>query len=233
MLDFNDAAPQMGPMGDLIPDGTFAKLKMIIRKGGVNGASPIDAGLLTASDKSDAKMLDCEFVVLEGQYTKKKFWRNFVVDGGKRNKEGQSIGWGISKSTFRAMLESALGINPKDMSEEAKRKRTLQGLAHLDGIVFAARVMVEPSADPQYKDKNDLANVVLPDEPQYMAIMNGQQVDPEPVKAKPRKAGGQAAGAAQQAPSWQQGQGQQPAPTAAAQQQSGGGSGSAPAWLNG
>jgi hypothetical protein len=231
MLDLNDAAPQMGPMGELIPDGTFCKLKMTIRKGGVNGASPIDAGLLKASGdaSSDAKMLDCEFAVIEGPYARRKFWRNFVVDGGKRNKDGQSIGWGISKSTFRAMLESAQGISPKDASEDAKRKRTLQGLAHLDGIVFAARVMIEPASDPQYKDKNDLANVVLPNEPQYMAIMNGQTVEPDPVKAKPRKTGGQAAGGgAQPAPSWQQGQGQQQS----TQQQSGG-SGTAPAWLNG
>jgi hypothetical protein len=229
MLDFNDAAPQMGPMGELIPDGSFVKLKMSVRKGGVNGASPLDAGLLTASKTSDAKILDCEFLVIEGPYARRKFWRNFVVDGGKRNQKGESIGWGISKSTFRAMLESAYGIDPKDMSQEAKNKRTLQGLAHLDGIVFAARVMVEPSADPQYKDKNDLANVVLPNDPQYMAIMNGQPIEPEPVNAKPRKAGGQtaAAGSAQQAPSWQQGQ---PTPAAAAQQ---GGSGGAPSWLNG
>jgi hypothetical protein len=57
--------------------------------------------------------------------------------------------------------------------------------------------MVEPASDPQYKDKNDLANVVLPIEPQYMAIMNGQPVEPEtrskrsrakPV-ARPRPAG--------------------------------------------
>jgi hypothetical protein len=227
MLDLNDAAPQTGPMGELIPDGTFCKLKMSIRKGGANGASPLDAGLLLASEKSNAKMLDCEFLVIEGPFARRKFWRNFVVDGGKRNKDGASIGWGMSKSTFRAMLESAQGISPTDMSEDAKRKRTLQGLAHLDGIVFAARVMVEPASDPQYKDKNDLANVVLPNEPQYMAIMNGQLVEPDPVKAKPRKAGGQAAaGGAQQAASWQQQQGQQPA------QQQGGGS-SVPAWAQG
>jgi hypothetical protein len=228
MLDLNDAAPQMGPMGELIPDGSFCKLKMIIRKGGVNGSGPIDVGLLTASKTSDAKFLDCEFIVMEGPFARRKFWRNFVVDGGKRNKEGASTGWGISKSTFRAMLESAQGVDPKDMGEDAKRKRTLQGLAYLDGIVFAARVMIEPASDPQYKDKNDLANVVLPNELQYAFIMNGQPVDPEPVNAKPRKSSGQAAaGGAQQAPSWQQGQGQQQ-PTAA-QQQQGGGSG-VPAW---
>jgi hypothetical protein len=228
MFDMNDAAPQMGPMGELIPDGTFAKIRMTIRPGGVNGAAPMDAGLLTASNTSDAKMLDCEFTVMDGPYIRKKFWRNFVVDGGKRNDKNESIGWNISKSFFRAMIESATGLDPKDMSPEAKAKRTLQGLKHLDGIVFVGRIMIEPSSNPQYKDKNDLANVVLANEPQYVPVMNGQRVDPEPVNAKPRNAPANAAPG--QASGWQ-GQktatpAQQPAtPSAPAAD--------APAWLTG
>jgi len=44
--DLNDAQPQMAPIGELIPDGTFAKVRLTIRPGGVNGASRMDAGLL-------------------------------------------------------------------------------------------------------------------------------------------------------------------------------------------
>ena len=58
--DLNDAGPQMAPAGELIPDGTFAKLRMTIRSGGSNGAVPMDAGLIKASQSSDAKMLDCD-----------------------------------------------------------------------------------------------------------------------------------------------------------------------------
>jgi len=57
--DLNDAQPQMAPIGELIPDGTFAKVRLTIRPGGVNGATPADAGLLKASQSSDARMLDC------------------------------------------------------------------------------------------------------------------------------------------------------------------------------
>jgi hypothetical protein len=35
MYDLNDAQPQMPPIGDLIPDGTFAKVRLTIRPGGV------------------------------------------------------------------------------------------------------------------------------------------------------------------------------------------------------
>ncbi len=187
MYDLNDAQPQMAPAGDLIPDGAFAKVKMTIRPGGVNGSTPMDAGLLKASQSSDAKMLDCEFTVLEGPYARRKFWQNFTVAGGKLDEKGASKGWNISKSVLRAMIDSALGLDPQDMSPGAKQKRVIAGLKQFDGIVFAARVMIEPASSPQYKDVNKLANVVLPGEPQYAAIMRGEAVTPEPVNAKPRK----------------------------------------------
>ena len=66
----------------------------------------------------------------------------------------------------------------------------IQGLKQLDGIVFVARIMIEPASNPNYKDANKLANVVTPDEPQYAAVMRGESVPPEPVNAKPRKVRG-------------------------------------------
>lgn len=209
MFDLNDAAPQMGPMGELIPDGSFVKVLMTIKPGGTNGAVEADAGLLKASKTSDAKMLDCEFVVIGGPFNKRHFWGGFVVDGGKRNDKGESIGWNISKSSFRAMIESAIGLDPNDMSDAAKSKRSLRALKDLNGITFAARVMIEPASNPNYKDQNKLANIVLPNEEQYAAIMAGQDVAPVPVNAKPRQAPAAGGGGA---PSWQGGQtGQQPA----------------------
>jgi hypothetical protein len=198
MYDMNDAGPQMPPTGDLIPDGTFAKLRMNIRPGGTNGAVPMDAGLLKASRSSDAKLLDCEFTVVEGPFVRRKFWQMYTVSGGKLDDKGQSKGWNISKAAFSAMIDSALGLDPRDESPGAKQKRVLQGLKQLDGIVFAARVMVEPSSDPQYKDANKLANVVVPGEPAYGHIMRGEIVPADPVKARPRKQ----QPAASQAPAW-------------------------------
>ena len=91
-------------------------------------------------------MLDCEFTVMAGPYVRRKFWQNFTVAGGKLDDKGQSKGWNISKSAFRAMVDSALGLDPKDESAAAKQKRVIQGLKQLDGIVFAARIMVEPAS---------------------------------------------------------------------------------------
>ena len=235
--DLNDAAPQMAPMGELIPDGTFARVMMKLRPGGANGGSDMDAGLLKASPHSDAKMLDCEFTVVEGPFARRKFWQNFTVAGGKLDEKGQSKGWNISKSSFRAMVDSALGLDPKDVSQAAKDKRVIGGLKQLDGITFAARIMVESSDNPNYRDSNKLANVVLPGEPAYAAIMRGEQVTPDPVNAAPRKA------PAQTPPAWNA---QAPAqggwsntPQAPAAQPQGSTApaapaapGGAPAWLN-
>ncbi|MBF0326908.1 MAG: hypothetical protein HQL42_17805 [Alphaproteobacteria bacterium] len=198
--DFNDAQAQRMPSGELIPDGTFANIRMTIRPGGINGSVPMDAGLLKAAAESDAKMLDCEFTVVEGPFVRRKFWQNFTVAGGKLDDKGQSIAWNISKASFRAMVDSALGLSPKDMSDAAKAKRVLQGLKQLDGITFVARIMVEPPSDPRYHDQNRLANVVLPDEPQYALVMKGETVEPEPINAKPRKPATAVAG--QNAPAW-------------------------------
>lgn len=246
--DLNDAQPQMAPIGELIPDGTFAKVRLTIRPGGVNGATPLDAGLLKASQSSDAKMLDCEFTVVDGPHARRKFWQSFTVAGGKLDEKGQSIGWKISKSAFRAMVDSALVLNPKDESPAAKAKRVLPGLKQLEGIVFAARIMVEPASNPQYRDQNRIANVVLPDEPQHAAIMRGEAVPPEPVNAPARKVAAAPAlgwGAPQPAlatpPAWNAPSSaptapapawgaQQPAPQAAPPPQP---PSAMPAWLNG
>lgn len=197
MFDFNDAEPQMGPVGELIPDGTFAKLKLKIRPGGVDGAAPADKGLLRSASKSDARMLDCEMVVVAGPFARKHLWQNFTVAGGKLDGNGVSIAWKISKSTFRAMIESATGIDPKDMSDAAKQKRTISSLSQLNGIEFAARIMIEPGNEG-YRDSNKIANVVLRGDEQYEAIMRGEHVEADPVNAQPKKA----KPATQAAPSW-------------------------------
>jgi len=187
-FDMNDAEPQMS--GDLIPDGSFARVTMTIRRGNADGDSEIDRGLLKASSTpgSDVKMLDCEFTVVEGPYARRKFWQMFTVSGGKVDDNGVSIGWKISKSSFRAMIDSALGLDPKDMSDPAKAKRVLRGLADLSGATFVGCISVEPSTNPRYGDSNKLGRVVLPTEPEWRRVLDGEVVTPAPgtrSRAKP------------------------------------------------
>jgi len=197
MYDMNDAEPQRS--GELIPDGTFAKVTMALRPGGIDGQSEIDRGLLKASNTvgSDVLNLDCEFTIVEGAHAKRKFWQTLTASGGKVDEKGVSLGWKITKSTIRAMIDSALGLNPEDMSEAAKQKRVLRGLADLNGITFVAKIKVEPSNDSRYGDANKLARVILPTEKVWQAVMQGQDVPASPTAAKAR---GKAP--AQQQPAW-------------------------------
>jgi hypothetical protein len=187
-FDMNDAELPRGT--DLIPDGSFVKVRMEIRKGGIDGASPFDRELLKAAKApgSDVRMLDCEFTVVSGPHSKRKFWQSFTVAGGKVDEQGVSIGWKISKGMFRAMIDSALGLNPHDMGEAAKAKRILRGLADLNGITFAAKLRVEPANDSRYGDNNRIDRVVLPSEPEYPRIMAGEALPPQPSQRTPRAA---------------------------------------------
>jgi hypothetical protein len=245
MFDMNDAEPQK--TGELIPDGTFAKVTMIIRPGGIDGQSEIDQALLKApkDPSSDVRMLDCEFTVAEGPHAKRKFWQMFTVQGGKVDENGVSIAWKISKSTFRAMIDSALGLDPQDMSEAAKQKRVLRGLADLSGITFVAKIRIEASEDSRYGDQNRLDRVVLPTEKEWKLVMDGKDVPASPSRS--RGAGSKAAAAQ---PAWSQttGPGGQPAAAQSRSPQTSGtpawsqptsGTGApaakppGPAWLNG
>jgi hypothetical protein len=244
-FDMNDAEPQK--TGELLPDGSFAKVNMIIRPGGIDGQAEIDQCLLKApkDPTSDARMLDCEFTVLKGPHAKRKFWQMFTVQGGKVDESGVSIAWKISKSTFRAMIDSALGLDPQDMSETAKQKRILRGLADLNHITFVAKIKVEPSEDSRYGDQNRLDRVVLPTEKEWKLVMDGKDVPASPSRS--RGAGNKAAVAQ---PAWTQNAAQgaqpgvpQPRPpqTSGAPTWSPASSGAAapaakppgPAWLNG
>lgn len=208
--DMNDAELPRG--SDLIPDGSFVKVMMQIRKGGLDGQGEVDRGLLKGSKTagSDAKMLDCEFTVVAGPHIRRKFWQTFTVVGGKLDENGVSIAWKISKGHFRAMIDSALGLDSQDMSEASRAKRVLRGLADLHGITFAAKVMVQPANDPRYSDSNRLDRVVLPGEPEYRRIMDGEAVPAQPSSRPSRLAPSGTASAAP--PAWAN-----PAPMATAE----------------
>jgi hypothetical protein len=201
MTDFNDANEQR-PDG-VIPDGTYCQLRLTWRPGNENleGCFPDDIGLFkTSSTSSDVVYLDAELAVTFGLYAGRKLWQNFTVSGGKQTEGGTSKAWNISKDTMRAMIDSALGLDPKDVSAAAKAKRNLPSFRSLDGVAFFARLGVE-SGGGVYADKNRVAHIVVPGEPQYAALKAGQEVPPAPSGVTAARA---AAAPAQAKPAWQQ-----------------------------
>jgi hypothetical protein len=205
MLDFNDADAQRS---DLLPDGIFCPLKLTIRSGGdTKPGFEYDGTLFKNSLRpgSDVVMLDCELSVLPpSPHAGRKFWQLMTIAGGRVGEDGTSIGWNITKAQIRAMIDSALGIDPADMSDAAKAKRSLKGFRDLDGLEFIAKIGIDrggPAPDGgTYKDKNVIAHVVEPNEPQWAQVRAGKIPPPAP-SSRPAAA---AAAPVQAKPAWQQ-----------------------------
>lgn len=207
-LDLSDSQPQR-EFGDTIPDGTFCKLVMTIRPGGwpkepTPGIEPIDMGLFKASaPPKDTVYLDCEFTVVAGSYQHRKVFQNFTVRGGKLDEKGNSKAWNITKDALRAMIDSALGLDPKDESPATKQRRIVRGFKDFDGMPIYAKIGVEEGNEIQgqpgkyYPDKNTLERVVVPGDDEYADLVAGKDVPPKPRKRR------ETTGVASSAPSGQ------------------------------
>jgi hypothetical protein len=150
-FDFNEAPEQRN--FDVIPERTIAVLQLNIRPGDAG-----EDGMLTRSKDGRSIGLDCEFIVTEGPHAKRKFWARLTLSG---TTEGHAEAARISQGVLRAILESARGIKPSDVSEAAKKARIAE-YYEFNGIRFIGEIGVE-SAKNGYKAKNYLAKVVTPD----------------------------------------------------------------------
>ena len=163
--DYTDAPPSRDI--ELIPHGTIATVVLHIRAGNVG-----EDGLLKRSKMGDCEMLDCEFVVLDGPCTKRKFWTNFILKG---TTDGHAKAAEISRSTLRSILDSALGLKPDDASPQARAARTVS-LKQFDGMTFIAKIGIEkgrPKNDgtgENWPDKNIIAAVITPDKKEWHPV---------------------------------------------------------------
>ncbi|WP_353273381.1 hypothetical protein [Wolbachia endosymbiont (group A) of Agelastica alni] len=153
LTDFNTAKSQ----SNLIPKGTTAKVKMAIKPGGYEN-------WFTKSYATGSIYLNAEFTVTEGPYAKRKIYQVIGIKSGKANVEREDA-WGESgRSMIRSILESARNIHPNDTSEKAMLARKLNSIADLNGLEFMAKVGIE--ANNRYGDRNRIATIITPDEPQ-------------------------------------------------------------------
>ena len=156
--DYNQTGAQRS--FEVIPEGTTAVVQMDIRPGNAG-----EDGLLKRAKAGDAEGLDVELIVVEGDYAKRKFW-DFMLVGGTTDGHAQAAD--ITARRLRAILESARGIKPTDVSEAAKKARIAE-YSDFDGIRFIAKIGVEP-ARGEYKAKNTLAEVITPDRKEWRPV---------------------------------------------------------------
>lgn len=162
--DFNTADEQTS--FDIIPKGTFAKVRMTIKPGGYDdNNNGWTGGYATRNPESGAVYLACEYIVLEGEYAKRKVWSNIGLYSQKNNNA-----WGnMGRSFIRAILNSARGLSGKDNSPQAQTLRRINGLSDLDGIEFVAKIDV--GKDQYDNDRNEIKLAITPDHKDYGFVM--------------------------------------------------------------
>jgi hypothetical protein len=180
------SAPPPRDFAELIPAGTLASVLMRIRPGGAG-----EDGMLKRSKEGDCEMLDCEFVLIDGPYARRRFWGNLVLEG---TTAGHAQAAEISRGVLRGILESARNILPDDLSDQARARR-MASLKDFDNISFVARIGVEkggPKKDGtgNWADKNVIAGIITPDKKEW-----------HPVEQSPPFNGGNAGAAASPPPS--------------------------------
>ena len=197
--DFNDAEQQHD--FDLIPKGTVARLRMTIKPGGYDDPSQgWTGGYATQSFDTGSVYLACEFVVLEGEYAKRKLWSNVGLYSPKGPTWGQ-----MGRSFVRAALNSARNVHPQDMSPQAAAARRIQGLHELDGLEVVGRIDVEKDAKGELRNVVKLA--VEPGTPEYAQAMGQASRSPQPAAgtaARPAPAAQHRAAPVTGKPAWAQ-----------------------------
>lgn len=161
--DYSDAPPPRD--FELIPANTVATLRLHIQGGGAG-----EEGMLKRSKDGRCEMLALEFVVADGEFAKRKFWENWTIEGIDHAKAIE-----ISRSKIKSVLDSALGLNPKDVSPQARSART-KSYKELEGLTFIGKIGIEkgtPKNDgsaESWPDKNILAAIITPDRREWHPI---------------------------------------------------------------
>ena len=158
-MNFNDAKPQNS--FDLIPANTIAKARLVIK----SGNDPADP-FITRSKGGDTAYLNCEWIILEGKYVKRKVFDKIGLEGSDK--------WvNMGKARIRAILESAKGINPKDMSEIAVTARQINSFNDLTNLDAVIKIGVEHDKSGQYQDRNRVIAIITPEHYSYAEFING------------------------------------------------------------
>lgn len=164
--DFNTAVLQANY--DLIPRGTIAKVNIHIKRGGYNDESQgWHGGYATKSKNSGAIYFDCEFTVLEGEYSKRKVWSLIGLYNDNNNNK-----WGeMGRSFIRSILNSARGFSDKDNSDAAQEARKIIDFSELDGLEFIAKIDIE--VDASGTERNVIKFALDPSHKDYTKYMSG------------------------------------------------------------
>jgi hypothetical protein len=162
--DYSDAPPPRAL--ELIAPNIVATMSLHILGGGAG-----EDGALKRSKDGRCEMLALEITLLDGEFAKRKVFENWIVEGVDHAKAIE-----ISRSRIKAVLDSALGLDPKDVSPQARAART-RSYKELEGLVFIGKTGIEkgtPKNDgssESWPDKNILAAIITPDRREWHPVV--------------------------------------------------------------
>jgi hypothetical protein len=165
--DYTDAPP---PQFELIPQDTIATQVLHIRPGGVG-----EDGMLTRSKDGTCEMLAVVITIADGLYKGRKIFEYWVLEG---TTDGHAKSREINLGTLKAILDSALGLDPNDKSPQAHAARTVS-LKQFEGLTFIGKIGIEKggpkieNGKPTgefWPDKNILAGVITPDKKDWHPV---------------------------------------------------------------
>ena len=110
--------------------------------------------------------------MLDGPQARRKLWERLVITG---TTDGHAKAGEISRGKLRAIIESARGIKPGDVSPEARKARTVE-FSDFDGLRFIAKIGIErgrPKNDgsgESWPDRNVIVSVITPDRKDWRAV---------------------------------------------------------------
>ena len=162
-MDFNNSENQSN--FDLIPNNTLAKVRMSIKPGGYDDPNQgWVGGYATKNDATGSIYLSCEFVILEGEYARRKVWGLIGLYSNKGPEWGN-----MGRSFIKAILNSARGFSESDNSPAAQSARKINGIGDLDGIEFVAKITTKKDQNEELR--NEIRFAITPDNKDYKSLM--------------------------------------------------------------
>lgn len=146
----------------LIPSGAVVTLRIQIRKGGYNEARNGWTEGYATKAKSGAVYLNCNFTVVDGEYSGKRF--SSLI--GLRSPKGDW--WGNEgRKTLRKILNSSHCLQDNDYSPSTRKLRRLESFASFVGLEFIGEVDTKKGHDGILR--NELKAVITPEDERYKA----------------------------------------------------------------
>jgi len=179
MLDLNDVSvSETNTEFELIPEGTIARAILLIKPNYLTLEEFSTTPMFKESPHSSAKYIEAEFTIVGGKFDKRKVWQNVFFDGDAKNDQGISKARVNGIRTLRLLVDSMLGLDPKDVSPESSNKRKIPGIDALQAQEFCIKIGVEKGKNG-YADKNTLRSPIAADHKEFIPRGNAPQVAPQ------------------------------------------------------